>query len=373
MDALAAIYDTVDGSSSWASALEWLCEAFGAHGAMLALEEPGEQLIAHHQHGFDATWLDDCASNWATKSPYINRFYATPGNAGRFVTSESILPYEHWIRSEMFHESGRKAGVHHSVAAFFDASDGLKVRLSCVRDRIGGPFSSADVARLDQLIPHIAQALRLRDAFPEPLRERLNELQRRQTPGLVVDRSLNIIACNALAEERLEAEFALGDLSGRLSLTGANQEERLLRLVREVTEDARRQRHMLVSSETGPPLALVAAAVPCRTRNQSAPEDGRESGALALITIVQRDRPRALSQELLRELFDFTHAETRLAQWIASGQSPDETAAMLDVRISTVRWHLKRIFSKTGVAGQTELAALLQSLAHAAPEEVIEA
>ena len=46
---------------------------------------------------------------------------------------------------------------------------------------------------------------------------------------------------------------------------------------------------------------------------------------------------------------------------------------MLDVRISTVRWHLKRIFSKTGVAGQTELAALLQSLAHAAPEEVIEA
>ena len=182
MDALAAIYDTVDGSSSWASALEWLCEAFGAHGAMLALEEPGEQLIAHHQHGFDATWLDDYASNWATKSPYINRFYATPGNAGRFVTSESILPYEHWIRSEMFHESGRKAGVHHSVAAFFDASDGLKVRLSCVRDRIGRPFSSADVARLDQLIPHIAQALRLRDAFPEPLRERLNELQRRQTP-----------------------------------------------------------------------------------------------------------------------------------------------------------------------------------------------
>ena len=130
---------------------------------------------------------------------------------------------------------------------------------------------------------------------------------------------------------------------------------------------------MLVSSEAGPPLALVAAAVPCRGNRRIAPEEGRDTSSLALITIVQRDRPRALSQELLRELFDFTPAETRLAQWIASGQSPDETAAMLDVRISTVRWHLKRIFSKTGVTGQTELAALLQSLAHAAPEEAIEA
>ena len=373
MDALAAIYDTVDGSGSWSAALAQLSEAFGAHGALLALEKPGEALLDYHQHGFDAAWIADYATNWASKSPYIKRFYTTPGNVGRFVTSESILPYEHWIRSEMFHESGRRAGVHHCVAAFFSTTDEMMVRLTCVRDRLRGPFSAPEVAALDQLVPHIAQALRLRDAFPEPLSQRLNDLQRRQTPALVVDRALNIIAANSLADVRLEAEFALGDLDGRLSLAGANQEERLLRLVREVTDDVRRQRHMLVSSEAGPPLALVAAAVPCRGNRRIAPEEGRDTSSLALITIVQRDRPRALSQELLRELFDFTPAETRLAQWIASGQSPDETAAMLDVRISTVRWHLKRIFSKTGVTGQTELAALLQSLAHAAPEEVIEA
>ena len=372
MAALAAIYDTVDSSRFWNSALEHLCDAFGAHGAMLALERPGEQIVDQHQYGFDPAWLDDYARNWAAKSPYLERFYTTPGNAGRFVTSESVLPYEHWIRSEMFHESGRTAGVHHGAAAFFDTADGMKVRLSCVRDRVRGPFTENEIRALDQLIPHIAQALRLRDAFPEPLSERLRELQKRQTSALVVDRALNIVAANDFAQALIESEFALDELSGRLSLTGANQEERLLRLVREVTEDPRRQRQMLVSSEAGPPLALVATAAPCRG-NCTTHEETGESRLLALLTIVQRDRPRTLSPELLRELFDFTPAETRLAQWIASGQSPEETAAMLEVRISTVRWHLKRIFSKTGVAGQTELAALLQSLAHAASEEILEA
>ena len=102
MDALAAIYSTVDGSGSWSEALALLSEAFGAHGALLALEKPGEALLDYHQHGFDPAWIVDYATNWASKSPYIKRFYTTPGNAGRFVTSESILPYEHWVRSEMF-------------------------------------------------------------------------------------------------------------------------------------------------------------------------------------------------------------------------------------------------------------------------------
>lgn len=52
---------------------------------------------------------------------------------------------------------------------------------------------------------------------------------------------------------------------------------------------------------------------------------------------------------------------------ISTGQSPDRAATALEVSVSTVRWHLKRIFAKTGTAGQPELTALLQSLAHAEP------
>lgn len=38
----------------------------------------------------------------------------------------------------------------------------------------------------------------------------------------------------------------------------------------------------------------------------------------------------------------------------------------LDVNPATVRWHLERVYARNGTAGQAELVALIQTLAHAA-------
>ena len=82
------------------------------------------------------------------------------------------------------------------------------------------------------------------------------------------------------------------------------------------------------------------------------------------MTVARRDRPGTLVAGQLRELFGLTPAESRIAASIASGCSPELTAERYALAIGTVRWHMKRMFAKTSCAGQTELVAQLQALAH---------
>jgi DNA-binding CsgD family transcriptional regulator len=44
------------------------------------------------------------------------------------------------------------------------------------------------------------------------------------------------------------------------------------------------------------------------------------------------------------------------------GHCPEQTAALLDVRLTTVRWHLASMFRKTGTGRQAELVRALLSL-----------
>ena len=68
-------------------------------------------------------------------------------------------------------------------------------------------------------------------------------------------------------------------------------------------------------------------------------------------------RAQAIDPELLRELLGITLAEARVASLV--GIAPREMSAMLGVTEDTVRTTLKRVFAKTGVSRQAELAALL--------------
>ena len=69
-------------------------------------------------------------------------------------------------------------------------------------------------------------------------------------------------------------------------------------------------------------------------------------------------------EALLRRLFDLTPAESRLARKLARGDSLEEVAQSLDVKMTTARSQLAAIFAKTGTCRQAQLVAILSRLAH---------
>jgi len=71
-------------------------------------------------------------------------------------------------------------------------------------------------------------------------------------------------------------------------------------------------------------------------------------------------------ESVLRRVFELTPAEARLAQKLACGDSLEQVAQSLDVKMTTARSQLAAIFAKTGTCRQAQLVAILSRLAHLA-------
>nr|WP_309504032.1 response regulator [uncultured Roseovarius sp.] len=68
---------------------------------------------------------------------------------------------------------------------------------------------------------------------------------------------------------------------------------------------------------------------------------------------------RRVSAPLLADLFGLTPTETRVAAALAAGARPADAAAELGVSQTTIAFHMRNLFQKTGTNRQTDLVALI--------------
>jgi DNA-binding CsgD family transcriptional regulator len=71
-----------------------------------------------------------------------------------------------------------------------------------------------------------------------------------------------------------------------------------------------------------------------------------------------------LCEVLMAHLFHLTPAEARLARYLSTGDTLEEAATMLKVKLSTARTQLSSLFAKTGTRRHSRLVALLIRVAH---------
>lgn len=101
------------------------------------------------------------------------------------------------------------------------------------------------------------------------------------------------------------------------------------------------------------PLTIV-----CRPLTAAKSTSGSSDSTYALF-MLDPERPVQVNESGLRELYDFTATEARLAQLLMSGKTFAECSEQLQVRESTARMHLGSLFAKTGVRRQGQLVSLL--------------
>lgn len=93
----------------------------------------------------------------------------------------------------------------------------------------------------------------------------------------------------------------------------------------------------------------------------SRPEAGDDRGRILDRSAIDLPMP---SEGSLRSLFDLTPAEARLAQRLACGDSVEEVAKALHIKMTTARTQLAAIFAKTDTRRQAKLVAILCRIAH---------
>ena len=100
-----------------------------------------------------------------------------------------------------------------------------------------------------------------------------------------------------------------------------------------------------------------------RTVKDHHPDEFAEDGADAVTLREVHDFP-VPSEARLRALFHLTGAEAKLAQHLACGDSVEEVARKLSIKMTTARTQLASIFAKTDTRRQAKLVAILSRIAH---------
>jgi DNA-binding CsgD family transcriptional regulator len=119
--------------------------------------------------------------------------------------------------------------------------------------------------------------------------------------------------------------------------------------------------HLCLSRPPPSRPPLIVAVLPLGAAGASSMGLPPEAAALLLVTDpAKRPDPPPLS--LLREAFGLTRAEAEVAARAGQGEEVARIAEALGITPGTTRLHLHRVFEKTGVHRQAELALVLARL-----------
>jgi DNA-binding CsgD family transcriptional regulator len=120
--------------------------------------------------------------------------------------------------------------------------------------------------------------------------------------------------------------------------------------------------------DDGADRAPSAAAPSPAARVPAATVSAAPIRAGLLLLVVDPEQWLAPPQDMLMQTFHLTYAEADVAIGIASSRTLAEIAIARDIKIGTVRAHLKAVFSKTHTHSQADLTGALTRLAFLAPE-----
>ncbi|MFZ1681974.1 MAG: helix-turn-helix transcriptional regulator [Rhizobiaceae bacterium] len=226
-------------------------------------------------------------------------------------------------------------------------------------------YAADDLRLLGALSPHLRRALMISELYEEQgswIRIHNALLDEFAVPVFLVDPGGRLRYRNAAADRLLEEGVCVTVKGGRLLPTSfaqvagfdsaidraCMQDDTLLGL---------RGNGMVLTDSDGQASA-VAYVLPFGRSDRR-----RELGpGLAAIFIATDGSARRPSAETLSAFSGISIAEARVALGIAAGKNARTVAAGIGISIHTLRTHLAKIYDKTGLHGQVELAAYVNRL-----------
>lgn len=363
----AAFYDAALDGTLWPSALELLRTAFGAvcasvngYGLTTGYDAGRTQCFLLNA-GCDPEAIESYAGHYATLDPVAASLARRP--PGQVITVETALPKAAFVRTAFYNDWVRPQGMWDGLFAAMGHRGRMAAMVAVVRGQHQAEFDGRASAALEGLLPHLGRAVRTtcrlamaeaRGAGVEALLGRLRE------GALLLGADGAVLYANPAAEALLHRSDGLTVAQGRLRAARPADNAALRRAV--ATAAARGGGTLDIARPSG--RAPFAVAVqPASAGRLSAGDPWRvvpRPAVLAFVVDPDRDGGAAKARTL-RELYGLTAAEAAVAGAIAQGQGVTDAAA-LGVAPSTLRWHLRCVFEKTGTARQAELARLVERL-----------
>jgi DNA-binding CsgD family transcriptional regulator len=277
------------------------------------------------------------------------------------LTEDQCMGAERLRQSEYFNDFMRPQDIHSVMIVRLAARGQETCGLTINRTLARGRFERENVAQAERLHDHLRRAFAMTERLAETGLtgvEVAAALDHTAAHGLLVlDPQGRIRNMNREAERIVAADLGLHVSQGRLTASApaaARRLEALIALATTLDPTVRQAGSMaLPTPEFRTPISLTVT--PVMTARHAV--FGHRPSAIVCVT--DPDAPTRVSAELLRQMFGFTPAESRVALAILEGATVREAACALGVSFHTARHQLQSIMQKAGVARQVELVALM--------------
>jgi DNA-binding CsgD family transcriptional regulator/PAS domain-containing protein len=345
-------------SPPWEEFLRLLGEALGADYVTLVLRAPreGDAGVVINSVALSPEIFNAYNENYFALDPFVNL------PAGEVFTVDEFLVPEDYYASEYYQQYVKDTGIVHLMGADLGDDLGNSARLRFARVAGRENFTVDDRALCKVLLPHIQQTIRLHARIVRVESERslfAGAVDQMAVAAFILDRSARIRHANRAAQKLLDERKWLSQEQGQLKLRNSGDNKAFRAYLDDVMQAHLRGEPSFIKalrlSDSGKgqgygmllrPLPLVAAP------------DGSRNPSVAIF-ISDPSQPRKTPVAVLMELFGFTRAEAKLALQLADGRTLIEACEQLHIARNTGKSQLSAVFSKTGVARQTQLLQLI--------------
>jgi DNA-binding CsgD family transcriptional regulator len=357
--AVEAIYAASGEPARWPDALDAIAACFDALGTVLMMQMPGGAMTTITSPTLIAAGRDYEAGEWRND-------FMVPRTIERGMMTDVCYTDRHLASPEEIATHPFYTGfrARHGLGSFIGAMVSPFGRLPVIVTMQGRarqpPYSDDDVTAFRRLAKHVERALVLTVRLLEAEAAQLalaDALARLSCGVFLLDGAGAVVFGNAASQRALGGDLALRD--ERLDVRGAARDA-FAEMMRRATEGiaaVETVRPILAEGPDGKRLLLHALPMRIDDVRQAAFVSTR-----ACVMAIELDPSQPVDPAVLRDVLGLTLGEARLASSIGAGRSPRQAASDLNITEETARTILKRVFAKTGISKQSELAVLVTRL-----------
>jgi DNA-binding CsgD family transcriptional regulator len=362
MNILDGVYAAGTAPERWPAALAQLGQYYNCSCVSLLEKNLRTGQGDAFQWGIDPSGAREYLTYWLPRNEFHRR--TRVWRPGHVETDRMILPKAELVRTEYYNGFLKPFEMHAMLRVPLHVEGQTLQLLSLARSEQAGEYETPDIAALQSLVGHLQRATTISrhvKGLSEALGGLSDLLERGTTGILLLSADGRVTFANAAATRTLAEATILELRNARLCARKREDDARLQRLIAGATGrlsglgDARGGALRLASKGEEPGLTVVVGPLDGgHAASQTAPA--------AFVLLTNPDRGSARPLWMLRNLYGLTAAETAMAERLMKGDTPEQAAAALDVKVSTARFHLRAMFQKTDTRRQAELVRLLLSL-----------
>jgi DNA-binding CsgD family transcriptional regulator/PAS domain-containing protein len=369
LDLVGKIYEAAAEPQLWPLCLTAFARAVNSEATVIWLHDfadasarmQGADISFACDVGFAPGFIASYAQYYTHLNPWVQRIDALPEGAS--AHSSAIYPDTQLRRSEYYADWLRPQGLAYALGGPILKRGSVISMFSFLRAERRGAYSEVELRLMHLLMPHLRRACLLHQRLANLRSERsdcIAALQLLPTAVWVLDAAGRLLFSNRAGCDLDAAHDGLWIDRDGAPVAADPSERRALAAV--IASSIAAGRGRAASSACAVRVRRARSAEPLHVMVY--PLNGRAllTDAAAVMFIVNPAQAATPNTDTLRALFGLTAAEAVLTLALVQGCALDEYAEQHAISVNTVRSHMKRALSKTGMRRQSQLVGLVAKL-----------